>query len=56
MKKKKTGNFGLLVSCGSRATTAKKCTKGVMHVQSCCFAVINLLPFSRSWARAIIVN
>ena len=28
----------------SRATTTKKCTKSMMHVQSCCFA--NLNPFS----------
>ena len=32
----------------SRATTAKKCTKSIMQVQSCCFANINhtLLSFS----------
>ena len=40
------------LSRGSRAVTAKKCTKSVMHVQSCCFANLNLLffflPFSFS--------
>ena len=39
------------VSCRSRATTAKKCTKSVMHVQSCCFANINLLLFNCSRCR-----
>ena len=29
----------------SRATTAEKPTKSVMHVHSCCFADINLLVF-----------
>ena len=33
------------LSRGSRAATAKKCTKSVMHVQSCCFANLNLLFF-----------
>ena len=33
------------LSRGSRAVTAKKCTKSVMHVQSCCFANLNLLFF-----------
>ena len=32
----------------SRATTAKKCTKSVMRVQSCYFANITLLLFCRS--------
>ena len=31
------------ISCRSRATTAKKCKKIAMHVQSCCFANINQL-------------
>ena len=31
--------------CHSRATTAKKYAKNVMHVQSCCFTTINLLLF-----------
>ena len=40
-----------LSSC-SRGTTDKKCTKNRdMHVQSCCFANINLLPFCRSHCR-----
>ena len=38
-------------SYGSRARKAKKCTKSVMHVQSCCFANLNLLFFSRSRCR-----
>ena len=29
-------------SCDRRATTAKKCKRNVMHVQSCCFANLNL--------------
>ena len=41
-----------LSSC-SRATTAKKCKKNVMHVQSCCFANINLLPLCRSHFRRL---
>ena len=32
----------------SRATTVKKCTKSMMHVQSCCFVNPNLLLFCRS--------
>ena len=36
-------------TCSSRTVTVKKCTKSVMHVQSCCFA--NLLPFCRSRCR-----
>ena len=32
-------------SCSSRATTAKKCKRNVMHVQSCCFANLNLFFF-----------
>ena len=35
------------VSRGSRATMADKCTKSV-HVQSCCFANLNLLRYCRS--------
>ena len=35
----------------SRAMTAKKCTKKVMHVQSCCSADLNLLLFCRSRCR-----
>ena len=35
----------------SLATTANKCTKSVMHVQSCCFANLNLLRFCRSRSR-----
>ena len=42
----KLGNFTL-----SRATTAKKCTKSVMPVQSCCFANLNLLLFCRTRCR-----
>ena len=34
-----------------RAVTAKKCEKSVMHVQSCCFANLNLLLFYRSLCR-----
>ena len=33
------------VAC-SRVTTAEKCSKNVMHVQSCCFKPIAFLPFS----------
>ena len=32
----------------SRAVMAKKCTKSVMHMQSCCFVDLNLLLFCRS--------
>ena len=32
----------------SRAATVKKCTKSMMHVQSCCFVSPNLLLFCRS--------
>ena len=35
----------------SRATTAKKCTKSVIHVQSCCFA---FLPFSLPSASSLL--
>ena len=47
----KTCNY--TVSRCSRATTTKKCTKtqSVMHVQSCCFANLNLLFFCRSCCR-----
>ena len=42
-----------LSSC-SRATMVKKCKKkNVMHVQSCCFANINLLPLCRSHFRRL---
>ena len=30
----------------SRAVTVKKCTKSVMHLQSCCFANLDLLYFA----------
>ena len=33
------------------AVTAKKCKKSVTHVQSCCFANLNLLLFYRSLCR-----
>ena len=33
------------------AVTAKKCKKSVTHVQSCCFANLNLLLFYRSRCR-----
>ena len=35
----------------SRARTVKKCTKNVMHEQSCCFANLNLLLFWRPFCR-----
>ena len=35
----------------SRAATPKKCIKNVMHVQSCCFANLNLLLFFHSRRR-----
>ena len=40
--------------CG-RATTTKKCTKSMMHVQSCCFANLNpfSLPFSLPWQSSL---
>ena len=37
--------FFKVFSRRSRAATAKKCIKNVMHVQSCCFANLNLLLF-----------
>ena len=43
--------LGTLISRCSRAITAKKCTKSVMHVQSYCFATINQLSFCRSSCR-----
>ena len=33
------------------SVTAKKCTKNVMHVQSCCFANLNLLLFRWCYTR-----
>ena len=36
----------------SRAVTAKKCIKNVMHVQSCCFANLTLLLFCHSRCRS----
>ena len=41
------------VSCHSRATTARKCTKKRDHMQSCCFANPNLLLFCRSRYRCL---
>ena len=38
------------VAC-SRVTTAEKCTKNVIHAQSCCFANLNPLLFCRSRCR-----
>ena len=35
--------------------TAKKCTKSVMHVQSCCFANLKLLLFAVLVDVAVIV-
>ena len=35
----------------SRATGAEKCTKSVLHVQSCWFTYLNLLLFCRSRCR-----
>ena len=37
--------------CCSRATEAEKCTKSVLHVQSCWFTYLNLLLFCRSRCR-----
>ena len=35
--------------------TAKKCTKSVMHVQSCCFANLKLLRFAVLFEVAVVV-
>ena len=43
------------VSCWSRTTTAKQCTKKRDHMQACCFANLNLLLFAVSISVAIIV-
>ena len=37
-KNLKFGHFTCRRTRRTRAGTAKKCTKSVMHVQSCCFA------------------
>ena len=47
----KAGPWNYEVSSRRLATTAKKCTKSVMHVQSCCFANVNRLLFCRSRCR-----
>ena len=47
----KAGAWNKEVSSRRLATTAKKCTKSVMHVQSCCFANVNRLLFCRSRCR-----
>ena len=44
----KAGAWNKEVSCRSRATMAENVQKGMMHVQSCCIANLNLLLFCPS--------
>ena len=45
------------VSCRGGATKAKNIQKSVMHqLQSCCFAYLNLLLFSRSHIAVLTVT
>ena len=46
----------LVISRPSCAETAKKCTKSVMHVQSCCFAHKTHLALDVSVAVAVVVS
>ena len=40
----------------SQALTAKKCTRSVVHVQSCCFANLNHLLFDVLVAVAVVAS
>ena len=46
----------LVISRPSCAGTAKKCTKSVMHVQSCCFAHKTHLALDVSVAVVVVVS
>ena len=47
--------YNLVISSRSRAGTAKKFQKSVVHVQSCCFCLQNLLLFDVTVAVAVTV-
>ena len=47
--------YNLVISSHSRAGTAKKFQKSVVHVQSCCFCLQNLLLFYVTVAVAVTV-